>query len=146
VLEQLTFLLAPLGYAGLTASMISAVYRHTPLGLWRVTALVIVTHVGLVWHVRYAWQFNEATRNGYAGFAMFHTALLAIVVSTIVGEDLRRKLLVTAFLVVSLGASVAVYKYDVVAGYRFPVHAITAIGLLAVGRRLWLASRGPTPA
>jgi hypothetical protein len=135
LLEQLTFALAPLGYAGLALCAVMAVHRSTPLTVWRVVAAIIVTHVVLVWHVRYGWQFSEATRNGYAGFLLFHTALAAIVVSTVVDEPLRRRLLVAAFLVVTMGASAAVYLYDVVAAYRYPVHAISLLGLLALVRR-----------
>jgi hypothetical protein len=113
-----------------------AVYRTTSLTLWRVVAVIIVAHVALVWHVRYGWQFSEATRNGYGGFLPFHGALAAIVVSTVVGEALRRRLLVASFLAVTLGASAAVYRYDVVATYRYPVHAISILGLLGLGRRM----------
>jgi len=134
MLEQITFLLAPLGYAGLTVSMVLAVYRKTPLLLWRLTALVIVTHVSLVWYVRYGWQLSEATRGGYGGFLMFHAALLMIVVSTIVTEARRRVLLVIAFLIVTMGASVAVFKFDVVTAYRYPVLAIAVLGLFALAR------------
>lgn len=140
MLEQLTFLLAPLGYAGLMATMLVALHGETPLRAWRVVAGIIVTHVLLVWHVRYGWQLGEATRNGYGGFVLFHGALLAILASTVSGETLRRRLLVGAFLVVTLGANAAVYRYDVVAVYRYPVHAIAVLGLIglmriATGRR-----------
>lgn len=128
-LETLTFALAPLGYAGLALCAGLAVHRRTPLGLWRLVAAVIAVHVVLVWHVRYEWQFSEATRNGYGGFLLFHTALLAIVASTMVAEAMRRRLIVAAFLVVTLGASAAVYRYDVVAMYRYPVHLTSLLGL-----------------
>ena len=141
LLEQLTFALAPLGYAGLAFCAVMAVHRSTPLTTWRVVAVIIVAHVALVWHVRYGWQFSEATRNGYGGFLLFHTALAAIVISTMVDEALRRKLLVAAFLVVTLGASAAVYRYDVVATYRYPVHAISILGLLGLGRRMMVVNR-----
>lgn len=134
-LETLTFALAPLGYAGLALCAGLAVHRQTPIGLWRLVAAIIVVHVVLVWHVRYEWQLAEATRNGYAGFLLFHTALLAIVASTFVAEAMRRRLLVAAFLVVTLGASAAVYRYDVVAMYRYPVHLTSLLGVasLALG-------------
>jgi hypothetical protein len=140
-LEQLTFALAPLGYAGLAFCTVMAVYRTTPLTLWRIVVLIIAAHVTLVWHVRYGWQFSEATRNGYAGFLLFHGALAGIVVATVVGESMRRRLLVASFLVVTLGASAAVYRYDVVATYRYPVHAISILGLLGLGRRMMVVNR-----
>lgn len=141
LLEELTFALAPIGYAGLALCAALAVHRSTPLALWRLVATVIVAHVLLVWHVRYGWQFSEATRNGYGGFLLFHSALLAIVVSTFVSEALRRRLVVAAFLVVTLGASAAVYRYDVVAMYRYPVHIISLLGVGALALRL----RRPQP-
>jgi hypothetical protein len=54
----------------------------------------------------------------------------------LVDESLRRRLLVAAFLVVTLGASAAVYLYDVVAAYRYPVHAISLLGLFSLVRRM----------
>ena len=146
MLERLTFFLAPVGYAGLTAAMLLAVHRTTPLSFWRVAAGVIVAHVALVWHVRYGWQLSEATRNGFAGFALFHGALLAIVVSTMSREALRRALLVGAFLAVTLGANAAVYKYDVVAAYRYPVHALAVLGLIGLARAATSRRAAPRPA
>jgi hypothetical protein len=52
------------------------------VALWRAVAVVIVVHVSMVWSYRYGWRFDLAVRNGYAGFAMFHTALAMIVAST----------------------------------------------------------------
>ena len=78
-LEHLTFLLAFVGYAGLTTTAVAAAHGRLSLGLWRATALVIVAHVILVWSVRYEWQLSAAVRNGYVGFAVFHAALAMIV-------------------------------------------------------------------
>jgi hypothetical protein len=134
-LEFITFLLALFGYAGLTAVTVMAAGGHVPTRLLRMTAAVIVVHVLMVWHVRYDWQFSEATRNGYAGFALFHGALAAILSSLVTSPPVARRLLTAAFLVVSLGAIAATFKYDVVRHYRVPVLLIAVTGIIMSGYR-----------
>ena len=92
---------------------------------------VIVVHVAMVWSLRYEWQFSQATRNGYAGFLMFHAALLMIVTSLFLAERHALWLVRLAFLVVSAGALGAVFLYDVVAIYRVPVILFAAAGSVA---------------
>ena len=46
-------------------------------------AVLVSAHVLLVWAYRYEWQWTQATRNGYAGFVIFHVALLLILASTL---------------------------------------------------------------
>jgi hypothetical protein len=130
--EFITFLLAPIGYAGLMAAAVLAVNKR-PSPLWLgATVAIIVVHVFLVWHVRYEWQFSEATRNGYTGFALFQGALAAIVLSTAVPAHITRVLLTIAFLVVTVGALAATAEYDVVRAYRIPVIIIAAVGLIGL--------------
>jgi hypothetical protein len=128
-LEFITFLLALFGYAGLTAVTVMAAGGHVPTRLLRMTAAVIVVHVLMVWHVRYDW------RNGYAGFALFHGALAAILSSLVTSPPVARRLLTAAFLVVSLGAIAATFKYDVVRHYRVPVLLIAVTGIIMSGYR-----------
>jgi nicotinamide riboside transporter PnuC len=134
VLEFVTFLLAVLGYAGLTFTAVAAAWNRFPVTLWRGVAAIIVVHVLLIWSVRYEWQFAEATRNGYAGFVLFHGALLAIVASLMVRESIARWLVWAAFLVVSAGALGAVFIYEEVALYRIPVVVFAIAGS---GGLLW---------
>jgi hypothetical protein len=136
VIEFLTFLLAPIGYAGLTAAMLVATRGQWPVALARATVAVILTHVFLVWHVRYEWQFSEATRNGYAGFAIFHAALAVIVTSLAVDLRVARRLLGGAFAAVTVGAVGATFKYEVVANYRIPVLLIALTGIAGLGYRV----------
>jgi nicotinamide riboside transporter PnuC len=128
-LESLTFLLAIVGYAGLTATAVAAAYDRMRPAFWRATVAVIVIHVSLVWTVRYEWQFSEATRNGYAGFLLFHSALLAIAASLLLRARVARWLIWAAFFVVSAGAVGAVFRYDVVARYRIPVMLLAFAGV-----------------
>ena len=127
--EFITFLLAPIGYLGLMIAAVRAARRRHTIVFRRMVAAVIVTHVFLVWSVKYGWQLSEATRNGYTGFVLFHAALLAIVASVFVRDRLARRLLVSAFGVVTVGALGAVYLYDEVKAYRIPVIAIALVGL-----------------
>lgn len=136
-MEFITFLLAPIGYAGLTLTAVMAARGRLPRVFWRAVVLVIVTHVTLVWHVRYEWQFSEATRNGYPGFLLFHGALAAILASVVSGERAARMLIIGAFAVVTAGAIGATFRYEVVAMYRIPVLALAiagAAGLLGAFR------------
>lgn len=118
MLEHVTFLLALIGYTGLTATAVVAAGGRLPVRFWRAVALVILLHVILVWTVRYEWRFSAAVRNGYGGFVAFHAALAMILASVGVKERRARVLVWTAFAIVSLGAIGAVFRYDVVAHYR----------------------------
>ena len=117
----ITFLLAMIGYGGLTAVILLSARGTLPARLLRVVAVVVLTHVIMVWTFRYEWQFPLAVRNGYAGFIMFHCALLLILASTISRERVARPLIQLAFVVVTIGALGATFVYDVVAMYRVPV-------------------------
>ena len=101
------------------------------------TAAIIVAHVLMVWHVRYAWDFSEATRHGYGGFVLFHGAFAAILSSTVSPPSVARRLLTASFLVISLGAVGATFKYDVVRNYRVPVLVIAFTGISLSASRSW---------
>lgn len=134
-MEQLTFALAIAGYAGLTAAAAMSAAPRRPRWLWPLTTLAIVAHVLLVWALRYEWQFSVATRHGYAGFAIFHTALAIILASLVVSDAAARRLVRVAFFVVTAGAVGAVFRYDEVAMYRVPVIALAVVGAVAQARR-----------
>lgn len=140
MLEFVTFLLAPVGYAGLTATTVLAAHDRMSVPLWRLTALVIVVHVTMVWHVRYEWQLSEATRNGYVGFAIFHGALAAILLSLVLDSRVTRRLITAAFASVTVGAIGATFRYDVVEKYRIPVLLIAVSGITGLVHRF--ASNG----
>jgi hypothetical protein len=146
MLERITFLLAVIGYAGLTTTALLAALRRLPVVFWRGVALVIVTHVVLVWMVRYDWQFASATRNGYVGFLAFHGALALIVASLFLGDRRARVLIWSAFAIVSLGALGAVFRYEVVAIYRAPVMLAAAVGAGGLARAYYLSRQRQTKA
>lgn len=145
MLEFITFALAPIGYLGLTVTALTSARGAVPITLLRAVALVIVIHVILVWIVRYEGQLSQATRNGYAGFILFHSALLAIVTAAFVGGRLARRLIVAAFGIVTVGAFAAVFRYDVVAIYRVPVIVCAIVGTVGLVRayRPWRRSEAP---
>lgn len=131
----ITFLLAMIGYAGLTLVVLLSLRGNVPFPLWRVIAAVISAHVLMVWTFRYGWEFELAVRNGYAGFVMFHAAWLMILVSMAAGRKVARILIQTAFVVVTIGATGATFLYDVVAVYRIPV---ILCALAGNGGLLWV--------
>jgi hypothetical protein len=143
MLEFFTFLLAAIGYAGLALTAVIAAHRAVPAALLRLVAVIIASHVALVWAFRYEGQLGQATRNGYFGFLVFHTALLAVVGSVFVADRLARRLVIAAFGIVTIGAVGAVFRYEEVAMYRVPVIlcAILGVGGLLHGHRT--ASLGP---
>ena len=135
-IEVVTFLAAITGYVGLTANMVLvALNRHRRAFVWPV-ALIVFAHVLLVWHFRYEWEIAQATRNGYTGFFIFHTALLGIMAAPMMGNRNARWLVAFSFVVVAMGATGAVLRYDEVAVYRLPVFLCDIAGLSALS--YWL--------
>ncbi|MDE2998274.1 MAG: hypothetical protein OXU79_04255 [Gemmatimonadota bacterium] len=128
-LENFTFLLAFLGYLGLSANLVLTARGTCSRPVIAMVALVAVAHVYLVWAFRYDWQFAMAVRNGYAGFFIFHSALLAIVAAALAPPAICRPLIALSFLIVSAGASGAVFRYEVVGIYRIPVLLNAGLGL-----------------
>jgi hypothetical protein len=140
-LERLTFLLAVVGYAGLTTTAVLSAYGRFPARIWRAAAVAILVHVVLVWVVRYEGQLAQAIRNGYAGFLLFHAALILVAVSLTVPERHARQLVWIAFAIVTPGAIGAVFRYEAVTGYRNIVVAIAAVGVFGLGRSRWFGRR-----
>jgi hypothetical protein len=141
MLELVTFLLAPIGYAGLTLTALKAARGAVPVILLRAVAVVILSHVVLVWVVRYEGQLSEATRHGYVGFVLFHTTLVAIIAAVFVREHIARRLIVAAFCIVTVGALGAVFRYDVVSMYRVPVIVCAVAGIAGLVRAYRLDRR-----
>ncbi len=128
-LETFTFLLAFLGYFGLLVNLVLVTRGTCSRTAVALAALIAVAHVYLVWACRYDWQFAMAVRNGYAGFFIFHSALLFIVAAAFVPSVICKPLIILSFLIVSAGASGAVFRYEVVSIYRIPVLIIGGLGL-----------------
>jgi hypothetical protein len=99
-----------------------------------VAAVVITAHVALVWRWRFDGSLAVAWGKGAVGFIVFHLAWGLSVGAAVAPEWLSRRLLIVAFPVVSAGAIGAVFKYDDVQAYRWPVIAIAVIGLAVLVR------------
>ena len=119
--ESLIFLGAFLAYTGLGISNTLTWRGRFDRRLAVFIAMIVTAHVYGVWSHRYDWQIDQATRNGYTGFLIFHTALIAINVAAVVNERAGIWLHRLAFTIVSMGAIGATFRYDVVAIYRIPV-------------------------
>ncbi|MBI3824045.1 MAG: hypothetical protein HY289_15360 [Planctomycetes bacterium] len=128
----LTFALAMLAYLGLTVAVVWGAFRHVPGYLKITIALLVATHVLLVWGWRYDGQLAQATRNGYLGFGIFHAALGLLLAAPIVNDRLGAILQRIAFGIVTCGAIGAVFRYDDVAWYRVPVIACAVAGSLGL--------------
>lgn len=133
-IEFITFLLAMLGYFGLTGNGILAAQGKYYRILMLFVATLVGSHVFLVWNFRYEWQLSQATRNGYGGFFLFHTALLFIMGAAFLRERAAKFLIVASFLIVSSGALGAIFIYDEVAIYRYPVIGLFLLGMGFLGR------------
>ncbi len=129
--ETIVFLGAFLAYTGLgistTLTWRGVFDRRLALGV----ALIVTAHVFGVWSHRYEWQFEQAVRNGYGGFLLFHTALTAINAALFTPDRISRVLHRVAFVVVSMGAVGATFRYDVVSVYRIPVLFVLVLTVLA---------------
>lgn len=125
----ITFFLAMIGYAGLTVVMIISIKKKLPRRFWLGSTLFILSHVLMVWMIYYNWSFTYSIRNGYSGFLIFHLALVIILISNIVNEKAAVRLIKIAFVIVTAGASGAVFRYDVVSYYIVPVIVCACSGL-----------------
>lgn len=126
-----------IGYLGLTALAVLAANRRYSRQLTVLLALIILAHVFLVWAIRYDWQFTRATRHGYAGFLLFHGALLCLAGATALPPAWARALLMVAYFIVSAGAIGATFRYEVVAVYRIPVLFLASIGTAMIWRQFF---------
>jgi hypothetical protein len=136
-----------LGYAALAVAVLLSARGRWPMAAWGTAAPLVAAHVLLVWAYRYEWQLSRATRNGYAGFVVFHTALLLIVAAPLMrGKAVA--LLRLAFVLVTVGALGAVFRYEEVSAYRVPVMLaglVGGLGLVLAARRKRALPTGPQP-
>ena len=136
-----TFLFAIIGYVGLTAVVVLTVRGQRPDILWRVVALIILTHVFMVWVYRYDGHFELAVRNGYAGFLIFHTAVVLIILSHFITQPWSQRFIHISFLIVTMGAVGASFRYPVVSMYRYIVIPCGLIGIVGLVK-FYILDRG----
>ena len=133
-LTFIIFLLAIIGYAGMTSVVLLSLNKPIPILLWRIIVVIIFAHVLLIWVHRYQMQFEAAIRNGYSGFIIFHSALLIILISTVVKQNTSRLLVRISFIIISAGAIGATFKYDIVSIYKIPVLLLAISGMFGLIR------------
>src|SRR5262249_49485496 len=121
MIELLIFGLAFLAYVLLGINVV----LHTAPLAWRplTTAVAIAAgiHVALVWSFRFEWSITQALDKGWPGFVIFHSALATILAAALAREPWSGRLTYLAFPIVTAGSLGAAFKYDYVAGYRWPL-------------------------
>jgi hypothetical protein len=131
-LELVTFALAAAGYAGLMVSTTLAVRGRRSRALMSAVAAIVVAHVALVWHQRFDWTLARATENGYTGVVLFHAALAGIAAAPLSPPRVAARLTIASFLLVTAGASVAVFRDTAAATFRLPVLISAGAGLASL--------------
>ncbi len=131
-MELLTFGLATAAYASLALDTALAAKRPVSIA----TAALALTHVFLVWHVRFGWSIATATTRGWGGFVVFHAALALIVAAAAAPAPWAKRFVFAAFPVVTVGTVSAVFRYEFVAIWRWPVIAIAIAGAAGLVHRL----------
>ena len=127
--ETLTFALATGAYGGLTMAAVLAAGGRQSRMLSALVATLVVAHVLLVWHHRFSWDLARATRNGPAGFLVFHAALGGIVFASWAPARMANPMTIASFLLVTAGAFGAVFRDAAAARFRWPVLIVGLAGL-----------------
>ncbi len=137
--DLITFGLAYLAYLLLGTAVVLRAWGRPLRAVMVAAAVVAVTHVGLVWGLRFGWLVSYALEKSLPGFVIFHTALAILVTAALVREPLAGRLAYLAFPVVTSGAVGAAFKYDYVADYQLPLLAAFGVVLVLGG---WGIARG----
>jgi hypothetical protein len=130
-----------LGYAGMTTVLLFSLKNQFPKLLWRIIVSIILLHVLMVWNFRYEWQILLAVRNGYAGFLIFHSALIMILISTFLNQKFSLLIVRISFIVVSIGAIGVTFRYAAVEVYKIPVIILSVIGLSSLAINIFSSRR-----
>ncbi len=136
--DAVIFGLAGTGYVLLakdTALRIAG--RRWPV-LAALTALVVSSHVVLVWLYRFEGSLQAAWQKSPAGFLIFHTAFVLIAAAPFVRGRARDHVTWAAFGIVSAGALPAPFRYEEVA-----VLAIPLLAAFAAVVAVWIGTRRP---
>jgi hypothetical protein len=135
--RSLVFGLAVAAYALLGASAVGHARGQWLRGVG-ISAFVIVSlHIVGVWWHRYDFELAQATRNGYGGFVLFHGAYIAMLVAAFAPIPVSRWCTYAAFVAVSAGAVSAVFRYEFVELFRYPVLAVAILTPAFSGWSIW---------
>ena len=139
--DSITFGLAFTGYALLAADASRRVRGQCSVTLTRLCAAVVVAHVLCVWALRFDWSFVAMFDKSPFAFVLFHTALLGIILASLLAEPSRSRLVIGSFAIVCLGAIPAPFRYDEIAVLQIPVLATA----LAAAWYAWWPHRTQPP-
>jgi hypothetical protein len=128
---MLVFPLAFVGYVLLAVTVVSHFSKRPSRWLHGITAVVILTHVLLVWLWRFDGSLAYAWEKNPVGFVLFHTALVLILLSTVLPLRWSQWLVGTAFPIVTAGALGATFRTEEVAVYRWPLLVVLLLTVLS---------------
>jgi hypothetical protein len=130
--DGVTFTLAALAYALLSASATVGLKSGGNRRLAALAALVAVAHVCCVWAFRYGWALEKAIARGYGGAVLFHGALALMLISPVLRSPWGIRATLVAWGLVSAGALGAVFRFESVAWLRAPIIAVFVLSAPAV--------------
>lgn len=133
MIDGLVFGLAEIAFALLAAAVVLGRAGHEARGLRIAAAFVALAHTFGVWAHRFGFDFGRATDGRWAGFLVFHGALVLIVTAALTRPPWPQRLLPVAFLAVGVGAVGAVFHYEVVAPLRLPTLVIAVLTPILTG-------------
>jgi hypothetical protein len=135
--DDVTFGLALIGYALLAIQFARVHAKRETRGLAIVTATVVTAHVACIWGLRFDWSLTLMLDKSLPGFAIFHTALLLILMAPLLRGKLCVLVTTAAFGLVTAGALPAPFRYPELSLLLLPLVAIaaTAIGHVVVTKR-----------
>jgi hypothetical protein len=138
--DLVTFGLAYLGYVLLCIRVVARAHGRASRLLALATALVVAAHVACVWTFRFDWSLTRALDKSVAGFVVFHTALLLVLIASLADGRAADRALFAAFAVVSCGALPAPFRYEEIRLLALPMlAAFTTTALLLA--RCWRRRR-----
>lgn len=126
--DDITFGLALIGYALLSADFARQHGGRSNTGLSATTAIVVTAHVLCIWGLRFDWSLSQMWHKSAAGFVIFHAALGLILAIPFL--RVRRRLITNgAFALVSAGALPAPFRYPELSLLALPLFAIAGMSL-----------------
>lgn len=121
-----TFGLALIGYALLGADFARQHAMRASRWLSAATAVIVTAHVLCVWGLRFDWRLTDMLEKSLAGFLIFHSAFLLIVITPFV-QRTRRFVSSLAFALVTAGALPAPFRYPELSLLALPIAAIALV-------------------
>ncbi len=132
--DAITFGLAWLGYALLASDFARRARGRRDARVSALTALVAIVHVACVYVFRFDGSVLAAWQKSAAGFVIFHSALLTIVLAPMVFEPWRTRMVFVSFGVVSFGGLGAPFRYPELGVLAIPLFTVFGVALVFAWR------------